>query len=442
MAHEIFKIKDASALLNAVAKDALGLTTNQVHALGDFVSVGQAVLGTGTDNVIKSIATVLGKRLIGIRPYTAKLTLFETEDTGLFTSAVEKTKFLAQWSREAGWVNTDLYEANLADGRDNTASSTVGAKALGTMWEQTVPREIHYYFGGSSVWEFSLTVYPDQLKSAFRNEAEFVAFFNGMIQEKQNEIERAKEAYNRMVLINYIAGLYYLGTTAQTDGGTDYMVPGGAVNLVKEYNAKYGYTGDNKKTVADLLGPQYLDDFMKFFASYIQKLSDHMEEDSTEFHLDVYQTDSDSNKYYLIQGTPKSEQRLMLFKDFITDAKTMVMPTIFNPQYLDIKNYEGVDFWQSRNDRTHVKVKPAVPTLSSGAIGNSQSVTTNAVDIPVVLGVLFDKEAIKTNFQFQGADVTPLEARKRYQNTWYHNMKHNMIDYCENGCVLYMADET
>lgn len=441
MAHDVFKIKDASALLNAIAKDALGMTTNQVHALGDFVSVGESVLATGTEQVLKSIATVLGKRIIGVRPYTAKLTLFEEEDTGLYTSRIEKTKFLARWSKESGWVNTDLYEGNIGiDGRDNTANNTVGSKALGTMWEQEVPVTISYNFGGSSVWEFELTVYPDQLKAAFRNEAEFVAFFNGMLQEKRNEIERIKEAYNRMVLLNYIAGLYYLSTTPQTDGGTDYLVPGGSVNLVKEYNAKYGYTGDNKKTVADLLGPQYIDDFMKFLAGFITKLSDHMEEESTEYHLDVYKTIGD-NTFKLINHTPKSEQRLMLFKDIMTDAKTMVFPTIFNPEYLDIKNYEGIDFWQSRNDRMHVKVKPAVPTLSSGVLG-TQTTTANAVDVPYVVGVLFDKEAIKTNFQFDGADVSPMEARKRYQNTWYHNMKNSMVDYCENGCLLYMADET
>ena len=58
-----------------------------------------------------------------------------------------------------------------------------------------------------------------------------------------------------------------------------------------------------------------------------------------------------------------------------------------------------------------------------------------------VVGILFDRDAIITNFQFEGANTTPIEARKKYRNTWFHNQKNAINDFTENAILFIMKDE-
>ena len=85
-----------------------------------------------------------------------------------------------------------------------------------------------------------------------------------------------------------------------------------------------------------------------------------------------------------------------------------------------------------------ISVTPAIPDTSDP----SEQTTGSAVALDCVIGVLFDKDACITNFQFNGADTTPMEARKKYQNTWYHNAKNAQNDFTENGVIFIMEDPT
>ena len=413
--------KSAYALMNAIADEALGKNaTIQAEDFSSFVSVGETVLNTGIENVIGALSLVIGKTVVAIRPYKAKITLIQEEDTGLYTTRVRKISFYQKGAVESGWVNTDTHSKNLYNGYDN---GTNGGNAVGSMWEQDKPVAIEFNFGGSSVWDFELTIYPDQLKTAFRSPDEFMAFWNGTIQSKMNDIEYVKESFNRMTLLNYIAGIYDMST----------VMKGSVVNLTTEYNNFYGtnYTTAQLQTT-------YLDSFLAFMVSEIKLYSDYLTEPTVNYHWNPSKTVDGVTYTDIIRHTSRENQRLFLYSPIWKRAESLVLPQIFNPEYLARPQAEFVTYWQNQNNRMAISVTPAIPDTSDP----SEQTTGTAVALDCVIGVLFDKDACITNFQFNGADTTPMEARKKYQNTWYHNAKNAQNDFTENGVIFIMADPT
>ena len=219
--------KDAYALMNLLVKEAIGADA-QIQAVDSstFVAAGESVLAQGTETVLNSLSIILGRTMMAVRPYKAKLGIINAIDTGLYTNRMRKISFYDEESQASGAWNTDLY-TNLKDGFDNGSNPSGGtAQSVGTMWEQNLYQPIEMNFAGQSVWDFSITVPEVQLQIAFRSPEEFAAFISGMMTKHGNDIEKTKEAFNRMPLLNKIAGCYSLTSS----------MPGTVVNLTKAFN--------------------------------------------------------------------------------------------------------------------------------------------------------------------------------------------------------------
>lgn len=172
--------KDAYALMNLVVKQATGQNAVVVVDSSTFVSAGETVLATGTENTLNALSIVLGRTLMAVRPYKAKLLIVQAINTGMYTSRLRKLSVYSQDNKPAGFVNTDLNPKNLYNGYENTSNTN----AVGSQWEQQKPAVVQMAFGGQSVWQTQLTVYEDALKAAFRDEAEFMSLVNGIMTER------------------------------------------------------------------------------------------------------------------------------------------------------------------------------------------------------------------------------------------------------------------
>ena len=143
-------------------------------------------------------------------------------------------------------------------------------------------------------------------------------------------------------------------------------------------------------------------------------------------------------EYNVLRHTPRDKQRLFLYSPLIVESEAMVLPEIFNDQYLKIENYEPVDYWQNFNDGAAVSVTPAVP--GTGANEGTQ-VVGDPVSIPYVVGCLFDADAILVNNYLEDSLATPVEARKRFYNIWWTFARNAINDYSENFILFTMEDE-
>lgn len=408
---------DVYAVMNALVKQATGSTNLTVVDSSTFISAGERVLATGTENVLNSLGIVLGRTFMSVRPYQAKLAIINAINSGAYTNRMRKISFYAKDNQAAGDVNTNLY-TNLKTGFDNGSNS---GSSVGTMWEQNLPVALEMNFAGTDVWDKSVTILEYQLKIAFRSEAEFGEFVSGIMTEAANDIESTKEAFNRMILLNKIAGTYAMSAS----------MPGSVVNLTAAYNTRFGtnYTSEQLRTT-------YLEEFLKFFVAQFKLASDYMTNRSAKYHWSPAKT-VDSVNYTLLRHTPKDKQRAILYAPLFTEARANVYPDIFNPQYLDINNYEGVTYWQSFNSPASIDVIAAIPDTTSPTGAQK---ATSEIQIPYVVGMLYDVDGMMVDYQLESADSTPVEARKKFRNLWWHFHKNGVVDQTENTIIFIMQD--
>lgn len=416
---------DAHALMNALVQQATGQTNITATDTSSFVAAGELVLATGVENTLNALSLVLGRTLMAVRPYGAKLGMINALNTGAYSHRLRKISFYSRAALPAGDWNTQLY-TNLETGYDNgsngASGSTPPTNSTESMWVQNQPVPLEVNFAGSSVWQDSTTVYEYQVKQAFRDEQSFNAFVAGILTEKGNDIESQKEAFNRMTLLNYIAGVYDLDTANDM---------GRVVNLTAEFNSYFStnYTSAQLRTT-------YLKEFLEFFISEYKRYSDIMTYRSVAFH----HAPVGPNGEALLRHTPKDKQRFICYNPFWLKARAMVMPEIFAPQYLTEPQFEAVDFWQSFEAGPAISVTPAIPDFDSTSATYKTQIAGSAVALDYVLGILYDEDAIMTDFQLESSATTPLEARKRYRNIWWSFAKNSINDFTENAIIFTMED--
>lgn len=358
---------------------------------------------------------------MAVRPYDAKLNIFNEQDNGTFTGRMRKISFYSKDPKASGDWNTQLNGANLKDGATNgeIVNADLAKSATKSMWEQnqTIPLEMN--FAGIDTWEESMTTYEYQVRQAFRNEEEFAQFIAGAMTQKSNDIEMQKESFNRMTMLSALAGRYALKD----------KIPTSVVNLTKAYNDRFGttYTSEELRT-------SYLDSFLKFFISTFKIYSDRMTHNSGLYHWTV-----EKDGMIIPRHTPKRDQRLLLYNPLFIEAEAWVFPSVFNDRYLKIDNYEGVDFWQSIETPEAIKIQTSIPDVDN--TNNGLQKVSAEVDIPYVVGALYDRDALMTQFYMESSAVTPLEARKRYYNTWWTFAKNAINDATENMIVFTMEDD-
>lgn len=418
--------RDIHAIMNLLVKEATGQdnTINVVDS-STFVSAGETVLATGVENTLNSLAIVIGRTLMAVRPYKAKLAIINALNTDLYTSRMRKISFYSREAQASGDWNTQLF-TNLAPEFDNgqNPSAEGDAQSTKSMWVQNQPVPLEMNFGGQSVWEDSTTIYDYQLKTAFRSEAEFGEFVAGIMTEKANDIESQKEAFNRMTILNHIAGVVDIDATINK---------GMVINLTSAYNDEFGtsYTSEELRTTQ-------LQSFLEFFVATFKITSDYMTNRTNKYHWSPTKTVG-GKSYTLLRHTPKAKQRTILYSPLFTKAKTMVYPAIFNTEYLNIDTqYEGVTYWQNINDPSAIKVTPAIPDVAGSGSGAQTAGAT--VDLPFVVGMIYDEDAIMIDYQLETASTTPLEARKHYRNMWWSFSKNAINDFTENAVVFIMKD--
>ena len=413
--------RDAHVLVNLINAELTGQNASLTQVTTDnFVSVGETILSYPTENVYNAISMVLLRTMIAARSVDEDLTIMNTVDSGMYANRLRKISYLSKWAKASGAFNTQLF-TNLADGFTNgeNKDSNGVAQSTKSMWEQCPVVPIELNFGGQSVWDHGITWYKYAAKNAFQDEASFNRFWEGALVENANDIKREKSAYRRAILLNFIAGLYDL-----TSSGTT------VINLTTAFNQKYGtsYTTAQLKTT-------YEKEFLQFFVSTFKTVSKYLEKSSINYHINISKT-INGETYNLLRHTPKSRQRVILYEPMFINAKANVLPEIFNPEMLDLNTqYEGMLWWQNENDPEAISVVPSIPDFTTGL-----QKTGAAVALDHVVGLIYDEDALLSDFQLDDVDTTPLESRKKFRNTWYTMSRNGINDFTEKAVLFIMAD--
>lgn len=389
---------DVYALVNDIVKQATGREDLTVVNTATFQSVGETLLRTGAENTLNAISTVVSKTIFSVRPYKGKLESLVRAQERWGASTRKIVNLYSEAEQSSDW-NTDVASTQLNDG--NSVDHYVIRK----------PKAMQLNFYGTKVLQKSITKFRDQLAQAFHSEGEFMTFIDACMVEFANEIELALEGERRLSLLNAIAGISAMGLTE--------------VDLVQEYNDKFG----TNYTRAQLLST-YLESFMKFVAATVKIYSNRLTDMSVNYHANI------TGYAPIMRHTPKERQKMIMYEPIFIESQAEVYSTLFNPEYLNIGEFEGVNYWQSQNDPTAISVKPNILNVATGESKTSE----NNIELDYVLGLLFDDEFIGVVPQFDYTATTPFNARGGYANTFVHFRNNSYVDYTENAILFVLGE--
>lgn len=388
---------DVYKIVNDMNSQMFGTKEIAVIDATSFVSVGEKMLRSGTENIMNAMSVTFMNNYFPNTPYIGKVKIID-ETSERWGAITLETVPLHQDEEATEDTNTDLNAKQFDDG--NSVD----------MYKIKKPKVVQLKFYGTKKEQNHITRLDDQLSQAFRSPEEFSNFYTSVMTEFRNDIEQAMEAGRRLAICNYIAGVSAMGLYE--------------VDLTQEYNTEHGttYTGLQLRTTQ-------AKDFVPWFVAYVQNLSDCMTERSTLYHANF--TDQD-----ILRFTPKEYQKFIMLNSFWKQAQTSVLSAVFNDKYLKIADVEFVNYWQSIKDPEKIKIKPNILDLTTGA---SKDAATN-VELPYVLGCIFDRRAVGVNYQFTKTITTPVNAAGDYYNTYVHYRKNYWNNYTHNGVVFVMGE--
>lgn len=402
-------VENARALMQGLYNMATGKTDLSVATTKDFVSAGSKLLEMGSDIVTGHLTQMIGETEIDIRAYRGKGKLIQVT-ANAYTAL----------KRQISFYSTDITDLtafgnDIGEGQPNYQAQTQ---------HYVVPVEV--YFGKSAGWKKKITMPLVQLQIIMTNEEEFAKYVSGVYTQLENDIQKTLEGKTMAVILDRIAGTKLL--TEKSKLGAECLV-----YVEDEFNKEYG----TSYTYAELI-EDHKEEFLKWFAAYVQILSDRMEELSVLYHdpLTEVVNAGEANEYtrYVDRHTPKADQKFLYFKPLFTMAKASVLPSIFNPQYIPELNGEGVQYWQDIKKPMAVAIKPALPGWDN--------VTSENVYIDNCIGILFDTKALAINNQFEASYTDRIDIDTLTQNTaWYYvsnpvnNYTHNAVVFCAHNVV-------
>lgn len=392
--------RDVYQLMNSIAKQATGQTTLTAVDTSSFVSVGETLLRTSPENTLNAISTVLADTIFSVRPYRGKLESIRVSQRrwGAQVRKIVPLYSEAEGSQDWNALLGGSLVSPLAD--DNSVD----------MYKIKAPKVIQLNFYGTSVLQKHITRFRDQLALAFTSETEFMRFIDAVMTEFNNEIAILNESKTRATLINFMLGIHDMSLTE--------------IDLVDEYNTLHSTT----YTRAQLL-TTYISDFMKFIAAQIKTYSSFLTEMSSKNHANLtgYQP--------ILRHTPRERQKMIMYDPIFIQAESEVYSGLFNPQYLEIGDFEGVNFWQDQDSPTSIKGTPNILDVSNGQSKNGTANTT----IDYVLGLLYDEEALGVMPQFDYSSVTPFNSAGGYWNMFYHWRFNSYNDFTENAVLFVLG---
>lgn len=390
-----FTFDQISTVLNKIVGDVTGQNPapGSFRTTKDFVAAAETALTYGTDPIMSSISQMIARTIISVRPYDAAAGLIDM-DSLRYGNAVRKITPIFTDGAE----NQPMYDSQPADGYSTDQYIIKRPKALETR------------FTGFSQWEVQApTVFEDQLRSAFTGPDQLGEFMAAQMTAVSNEINSQKEALAHGCICNFIAGKA-LRQSADIK------------HVLTEYNTLTG----KSLTASTVWAPENFEAFVKWLYAYIADLSDLMTKRSVNYHEPL-------TGYTILRHTPKRNQRLIMYSFLLRAIKTMALSGIYNDDLLKMEGVTAqVEYWLSQADRTGIKVDASY-TQADG------TVTNGGVTLSGILGVLFDQDAMGVNVNLDAANTSPMNAKGRYYNTFYHFTRRYYNDLTEN-CVVFALD--
>lgn len=382
-------IGQLSTVLTEITQQATGQAVIAPANTSEFVAVGQTALLAGYDPLLNAISQVLSRTIFSIRPYTRKF-------SGLQVS-------------EQKWGN-HVRKLQISDGEfedDQRQGLTQGDSI--DMYKVNLNNVLQTNFYGQEAYQKHVTIWRDQLDTAFQSPDEFGRFITMVMTNASDQIEQAHEQIARLTIGNLIGGTILIDNPAQQ------------VHLLTEYNEATG----GSFTPTTILQPENYSAFAKWAYARIATVSAMLTERSVVYHQNI--TDKP-----IARHTPYRLQKVFLYAPDRFNIEARVLADTYHDNYLKYAYNETVNYWQSIQTPNEIDLK-AVYLNADGSLTKEAAVKQSNI-----FGVIMDEEAAGYTVINQWSAPTPFNAAGGYSNIFWHFTDRYWNDFTENCVVLLM----
>ena len=306
---------------------------------------------------------------------------------------------------DSDWADDEAYKYPVT--YDASENPPTGDGGVVDQWKIKKPNVLQTNFYGASVFGDHITIFEEQLETAFRSPDELGSFLSMIMTNLSNRIEMSRDAVARGLVANMIGAL-----VTENDANR-------VVHLLTEYNAQTGLT----LTAQSVYAPENFPAFMKWVYARIAQISDLMTENSL-----MYQTVITGKP--VLRHTPMQNQKVYLYSPARHQIDARVLADTFHDNYLRYADVESVNYWQSIKTPDAVNVSP-VYTSTSGAVVNGEAVSKAGI-----FGLIFDEDAMGYALLDRRMVPTVVNASGLYRNIFIHAKEKVFMDNTEKAVVL------
>lgn len=405
MSVNTLNFEQVSTVLTSIVKQATGQTLLTPTDTGSFVSVAQVALRADRDAVMQAIGNVIGRTIFAVRPYSAKM-------TGLMMDTFRWGNVMRKLSiADKDWQDDPAYEWPALWDAGQTPPSGDGQSI--DPWTIKKPDILQTNFYGSSVYFDEMTIFEDQLETAFQGPEQLASFLGLIMTNLSDRMEQSNEGLRRGLVANAIASVI-------DEGQTDRVV-----HLLTEYNTAIG--ASPALTKQDIMNPSNFAPFMKWVYSRVAAVSALMTERSLKFQTIIATKP-------VMRHTPYQDQRVYMYAPARFDIDARVLADTFHDNYLRYADVETVNYWQSIDSPDSINITPAY-TDTAGVLYSP----TTPVTQTDVFGIIFDRDCMGMTTLDNRVLSTPLNSKGLYRNMHLHSKRRVVQDLTEK-CVVFLLD--
>lgn len=361
-------------IVNEVYKETVG-ESNGFKAVdtNSFIAQGKDLINR--DNIgtyLNNLAKRIGKTVDTYRPYSNRFSVLEKNQLqyGAIVQKIEIT--VPEATFDESW------DVGKMDGQSID------------QWEIRLPKAEQTFYEKESAYSYFITIQSKFLKRSVLSETVMQSLISQIFGKVKNKRELIHELLGRLCIANAVVNL----PEKQH------------IHLVTEYNNQTGKSITKQQAKYDA-------EFLRWASSFINMISDKMNTMSVLFNTAGHE------KY-----SPIKAQRLFMLSTFYTFLEQIPNYLAYAHDTIITKPTIKTPFWQSAGD----SITPNWEVTSTVKATNSNGA---AVELSDLIGVLSDKETIGTFRDEVDVYTTPVNARGRYYNTFWH----------EDQMYYYMKDE-
>lgn len=417
-------IEQAGKVLNAAFKQATGQEVISQLATGDYVSIATMAQRVGYESMTNALSQVLNRTYIRVRSYAAK-----------FADLIKTEEQYGNMVRKITYIDRDIPEGDMTrdieDGKEYSPYKVRKPQAIQTA-----------YYGFNHIDDY-ITIFKNQWDTALSSGSELQRFISGIMQEWYNKLEQYHEQYSRATLINLIGGTQAYNTDTAVVAAS-ITRPEMVRHLLTEYNTEHGTTLTRNTLMADK------DAFTQFAEDLAYKMDTivrQMGERTILYHVSplksVTAEGTTAVTIPIKRHTPRENLQCYMLAPFWDRVKRIVRPGLFANEYLEYIKFNEVAFWQDIGTPEQINAdvsyfKPVVANVAGSkttyAVNNDSGEAT--VELPYVLGVMFDDEAAAICYKNMWSAATPMNPAHGFQTNYIHEDVQWRNDNTENCCVL------